>query len=104
MSTPTTWRRARRAATAGAELERRVVLSTQGAHDMLEVRLDDSAAALSVAAALEQGIQLAFQLDGSELGSYVFEDDSGGARVLLYETDEGGIGVLAALDRGGSAS
>jgi hypothetical protein len=64
--------------------------------------LDDSAAALSVAAALEQGIQLAFQLDGSELGSYVFEDDSGGARVLLYETDEGGIGVLAALGRGES--
>jgi Domain of unknown function (DUF1998) len=68
---------------------------------MLEIALEDGRAAQSVAAGLEQGIQVAFQVDSSELASYVFADDEGGpARVLLYETDEGGIGVLAALARG----
>jgi hypothetical protein len=85
---------------SGAEVERRIVLFVHGSHDMLELTVEAGKDALSFATALVQGIQLAFQLDSSEINGYAFVPDDGPSRVLLYETDEGGIGVLAALGRG----
>jgi hypothetical protein len=84
----------------GGEVERRIVLFVRGSHDMLELTLEAGADALSVGASLIQGIQLAFQLDSSEIDGYAFVSESSPPRVLLYETDEGGIGVLSALGGG----
>ena len=85
---------------AGAEVERRIVLFVHGSHDMLELTLEAGQDALSFGTALVQGIQLAFQLDSSEINGYAFVPTDSPSRVLIYETDEGGIGVLAALGRG----
>ena len=86
-------------------LRREVVLFTQGDHDMLELEVAagserDESFVLSLGYALIQGIQIAFQLGGSELSGYAFGSDAGGWRILLYETDEGGIGVLSQLGQG----
>ena len=80
-----------------------IVLFTEGRHDMLELTLPEGTtheAAISLAQALELGIEVAFQLDGAELGSSVAGSDEVGRRILLYETDEGGIGVLHRLGQG----
>jgi len=50
--------------------------------------------------ALRTGVQVAFGLDQSELGGFVFPQPNGRHLVLLYETDEGGIGILEQLGRG----
>lgn len=54
-------------------------------------------AALSLMYALERGIETAFQLEDSELGSELLPDPDGRARALFIESAEGGAGVLRRL-------
>lgn len=82
-----------------------MTLFVEGQHDMLILDLSDAPGvdetlARSLGYALEVAIEVAFQLDGSELANYVFFSEATGWRVLLYETDEGGMGVLHQLGRG----
>ena len=78
-----------------------VVIFNEGLHDVLVLDVDGSQdLALTLMHALRTGIQVAFGLDQSELGGFVFPQPDGRKRILLYETDEGGIGVLEQLGRG----
>lgn len=89
--------------TAEESLRAGIVLFTEGRHDLLELSLPlgtTQEAALSLAHALETGIEVAFQLDDYELSNEVFGDDVTGRRILLYESDEGGIGILSRLGAG----
>ena len=90
---------------ASDALVEHVTLFVEGQHDMLVLDLSDvpgvdETLARSLGYALEVAIEVAFQLDGSELANYVFFSEATGWRVLLYETDEGGMGVLHQLGRG----
>jgi hypothetical protein len=81
-----------------------IVLTTQGQHDMLLIdahaprgtNADDYAWTLLYA--LQAGIATRYGVDQAELGGQVFPHPNGdpaARRVLIYEMDEGGIGVLA---------
>lgn len=81
-----------------------IVLTTQGQHDMLLIdahapdATDPDDYAWTLLYALQAGIATRYGIDQSELGGQVFPDPGGNPstrRVLLYEMDEGGIGVLA---------
>jgi hypothetical protein len=52
---------------------------------------------VSVAIALERGIEAAFQLEDSELSSESLPDQDGRGRALFIESAEGGAGVLRRL-------
>ena len=52
---------------------------------------------MSVAIALERGIEAAFQLEDSELSSESLPDQDGRGRALFIESAEGGAGVLRRL-------
>jgi hypothetical protein len=82
-------------------LVRKVVIFNEGLHDILLLDIDGSEdRALTLMHALRTGVQVAFGLDQSELGGFVFPQPNGRHLVLLYETDEGGIGILEQLGRG----
>ncbi len=89
--------------TKDESLRRGIVLFAEGRHDLLEISLPagtSESAAISFAFALQVGVQVAFQLEESELSNRVFGDQATGRRILLYETEEGGIGVLNRLGQG----
>ncbi|SDD26199.1 DEAD/DEAH box helicase [Auraticoccus monumenti] len=83
---------------------RDIVLTTQGQHDMLLIDTqapngtDPDDYAWTLLYALQAGIATRYGVDQAELGGQVFPDPQQNPavrRVLLYEMDEGGIGVLA---------
>jgi hypothetical protein len=79
----------------------KVVIFNEGLHDILLLDVAGTAdAAVTLMHALRTGIQVAFGLDQSELGGFAFSQPTGRHLVLLYETDEGGIGILDQLGRG----
>ncbi len=81
-----------------------IVLTTQGQHDMLLIDAEAPPGknaeeyAWTLLYALQAGIATRYGVDQAELGGQVFPDPGQNPavrRVLLYEMDEGGIGVLA---------
>ncbi|GIW72681.1 MAG: hypothetical protein KatS3mg102_2223 [Planctomycetota bacterium] len=75
-----------------------------GLHDLVTVEFpvppqDGERFAWSMAYALLGGFQVAFSAEESELGAHVFDVPADGSRkrILLYETDEGGTGLLRNL-------
>ncbi len=58
---------------------------------------------LSLKNALKRGIELAFQLDGSEIAAELMPNDEEASALLLYESAEGGAGVLSRLVESPSA-
>ena len=83
-----------------------VVIVSEDDHDMLFVRVtppnpndpeESDAFAWSLLYALQGGISTVFGVEESELGGSVFPDSAnpGGRLLLIYEMDEGGIGVLS---------
>jgi MrfA Zn-binding domain len=82
-------------------LVHKVVIFNEGLHDILLLDVDGSSdRALTLMHALRTGVQVAFGLDQSEVGGFIFAQPDGRHLVLLYDTDEGGIGVLEQLGRG----
>ncbi len=86
------------------DIHREVLLYVHGVHDLVTVELpvppdDGERLGWSLAYALLGGFQVAFGADESELGSHVFDvpGDASRKRILLYETDEGGTGLLRNL-------
>jgi hypothetical protein len=89
-------------------LAKEVVLTNEARHDMLVVDVDlpdeliqDGANpeqfGWSLLYALEGGISTLFGIDESEIDGHLFshpDRPAAGARLLIFETDEGGIGVL----------
>jgi hypothetical protein len=81
----------------------RVVLHTEADHDMLLVDVttpgtqDPETFGWSLLYSLIAGISTRFGVDNSELGGRIFPhpDDPSGRRLLIYEMDEGGIGILS---------
>ncbi len=83
-----------------------VVIVSEEDHDMLLLRVtppnpsdheESDAFAWSLMYALQGGISTVFGVEESELGGNVFPDteNPGGRLLLIYEMDEGGIGVLS---------
>jgi hypothetical protein len=58
---------------------------------------------LSLKNALKRGIEVAFQLDGSEIAAELMPNDEEASALLLYESAEGGAGVLSRLVESPSA-
>lgn len=86
------------------DIRREVVLFTEGHHDVVLVEADaptdtkaHEAYSATLAYALTFGFQIAFSVAESETGGHQFLNEPGRARVLLYETDEGGAGLLKNL-------
>ena len=52
---------------------------------------------VSVKNALKRGIEVAFQLDGSEIAAELMPNDDSATALLLYESAEGGAGALSRL-------
>ncbi|MCX7824272.1 MAG: DEAD/DEAH box helicase [Verrucomicrobiae bacterium] len=93
---------------AGAEatdIHREVLLCHKGHHDFLLIELavagnqDAERFGWSLLYALSYGFQVAFSADESEVGGHVFSVPGGAPRIrlLLYEQDEGGAGLLRNL-------
>lgn len=91
---------------AAAELRREVVLFTKGQHDVVMVDApvppgtDRETFASSLCFALTFGFDVAFSVDESEVRGHLFLTQANRAGVLLYETDEGGAGLLHHLTEG----
>jgi len=86
------------------DIRREVLLYVQGNHDLvaLEVQVppdDREQFGWSLAYSLLGGFQLAFCAEESELGAHLFEvpGHPSRRRILLYEMDEGGSGMLRNL-------
>jgi len=85
-----------------------VVLYTKGTHDLVlldaPVPPDGERGSFgwSLLYALSSGFQVAYSADQSELGGFLFDHprDASQVRLLLYETDEGGQGLLNHLTDG----
>lgn len=85
-----------------ADVRREVVLYTKGNHDLLLIDLpvphgtDRTSFGWSLLYALSSGFQVAYSADQSELGGFLFDHptDDSCVRLLLYETEEGGQGLL----------
>ncbi|MFN7899492.1 MAG: DEAD/DEAH box helicase [Synechococcaceae cyanobacterium] len=58
---------------------------------------------LSLKNALKRGIEVAFQLDGSEIAAELMPNEEEASALLLYESAEGGAGVLSRLVESPSA-
>lgn len=79
---------------------RRVIPFVEDSRNVLVVRLAESMSDVETTTlryALERGIEAAFQLEDSELGSESLPDDEERGRMLLTEAAEGGAGVLKRL-------
>ncbi len=86
------------------DIHREVLLYVHGRHDLVTLEIpvppdDGNRLGWSLAYALLGGFQVAFSADESELGAYLFDVPGDGSRkrILLYETDEGGTGLLRNL-------
>lgn len=98
-------------AAAGIDIKREVVLFTQGQHDVVLVdapvppdRPSDiseerwrNSFASSLCYALSFGFGVAFSVDESEVRGHLFRTEADRAKVLLFESDEGGAGLLHRL-------
>jgi hypothetical protein len=93
-------------APAEDHLVEQIVLTTHGRHDLLLLDVlapsgaDVERFGWSLLYALQAGIATRFGVDASEVGGTLFthpEQPSAGARLLIFEADEGGIGVLQRL-------
>jgi len=89
---------------SGEDIHHEVLLYVHGVHDLVTVEVptppdDGERFGWSLAYALLGGFQVAFSADESELGAHVFDvpGDPLRKRILLYETDEGGTGLLRNL-------
>jgi len=80
-----------------------IALTVEAQHDMLLLDADIPSGATverfgwSLLYALQAGIATRFGIDASEIGGHLFahpDKPDAGVRLLLYETDEGGVGVL----------
>jgi hypothetical protein len=85
-----------------------VVVIAEASHDMLVLDVDapadfaDNHATLeqygwSLLYALQAGISTRFGIDQSEIGGHLFahpDRPDAGVRILIFETDEGGVGIL----------
>lgn len=78
-----------------------IVLFAEGRHDVVALDLavpagmDGEAFSKSLSNALLEGFEVAFSCDESEVSAYVFPSTEDGAvRILLYEKEEGGVGLL----------
>ena len=79
-----------------------VVLFSEGRHDMVAIDLavppgvDANEFSMSVGNALIDGFEVAFSADESEVAGYHLASPSGDGwvRILLYEKEEGGVGLL----------
>jgi hypothetical protein len=89
-----------------ADLVSDVVIVSEDDHDMLFLKIetpdpwDSNAAdafAWSLLYALQGGISTVFGVEESEIGGNVFPDpdNQGGRLLLIYEMDEGGVGVVS---------
>ncbi len=83
------------------DIHREVLLYVHGVHDLVTIEVpvppdDGEKFGWSLAYALLGGFQVAFCAAGSELGAHLFHvpGPTTRTRVLLYETDEGGTGLL----------
>lgn len=79
---------------------RRVIPFVEDSRNVLLIRLAESMSETETTTlryALERGIEAAFQLEDSELGSEALPDDEERGRMLLTEAAEGGAGVLKRL-------
>jgi len=86
------------------DLRREVLLYVHGIHDLVTFEVpvppdDGERFGWSLAYALLAGFQVAYAAEESELGAYLFEVPGAPdrRRILLYETDEGGAGLLRNL-------
>ncbi|RME56295.1 MAG: DUF1998 domain-containing protein, partial [Deltaproteobacteria bacterium] len=86
------------------DIHREVLLYVQGIHDLVIVEIpvppdDGERFGWSLAYALLGGFQVAFSAEESELGAHLFDvpGNASRKRILLYETDEGGVGLLQNL-------
>src|SRR5204862_2763754 len=88
-------------------------LTTHGQHDMLLLDVhtpggtDADAYAWTLLYALQAGIATRYGIDQHELAGEVFphpDDISTARRILIYEMDEGGIGVLNRVPEGAAWS
>lgn len=87
------------------DVRNEVVLYTKGTHDLVlldaPVPPDGGRAPFgwSLLYALSSGFQVAYSADQSEISGFLFDhpEDPSRVRVLLYETDEGGQGLLSHL-------
>jgi hypothetical protein len=78
----------------------RVIPYVEDRRNILVTRLAspvDRATAVTLAYALERGVEAEFQLEDMELTSELLPDPDGRARTLLVESAEGGAGVLRRL-------
>lgn len=84
------------------DIHEKVVLYTRGTHDLVlldgpvPAEVDRGGFGWSLLYALSSGFQVAYSADQSELGGFLFDhpETPGFVRLLLYETDEGGQGLL----------
>jgi superfamily II DNA/RNA helicase len=87
-------------APGGVKRKQRVIPYVEDRRNILVTRLSAATApetAITVAIALERGIEAAFQLEDSELSSEELPDPDQRGRALLVESAEGGAGVLRRL-------
>ncbi|MDP9314430.1 MAG: DEAD/DEAH box helicase [Chloroflexota bacterium] len=85
----------------GAEVKHGVRISVRDTRNLLLVDLPpelgrNAAASASLQYALQRSIQEVFQLEGQELSSELLGEEAG-FRILLWESTEGGAGVLRRL-------
>ncbi len=87
------------------DVHSQVVLYTAGRHDFVTVDVevpegqDNTAFGWSLLHALSYGFGIAFSAEESEVAGYLFQVPGHGNRVrlLLYEKDEGGVGLISNL-------
>ena len=87
-------------ASSAVRRKQRVIPYVEDRRNILITRLSapvSTKTAVSVAIALERGIEAAFQLEDSELSSESLPDQDGRGRALFIESAEGGAGVLRRL-------
>lgn len=103
-------------AAAATDIRREVVLFTQGQHDVVLVDVPvppgrpadvseerwRKGFAWSLCYALSAGFGVAFSVDESEVRGHLFLTQPDRAKVLLYESDEGGAGLLHRLTETGA--
>lgn len=82
------------------QTKQKVIPYVEDRRNILVIRLPEQVGeetAISLMYALERGIETAFQLEDSELGSELLPDSDSRGRALFIESAEGGAGVLRRL-------
>ena len=82
------------------DIQADVVLFVEGRHDLIELTVDTAAGedpdsyTTTLAHALALGFQVAFSADQSEIDHEVYQSDGTVGRIVFYEREEGGAGLL----------